>query len=67
MSSADQCCWWTVKDAVLKAWIIVHVYFIQPVIARSALTASAAVMVTIRIMITVAGGLAKEVKGCDKV
>ncbi|GLJ41059.1 hypothetical protein SUGI_0849990 [Cryptomeria japonica] len=52
-------CWRTVEDAVLKAWIIVRAYSLQHVIARSALTSSAAVIVTIQIVTTIGGGLAK--------
>ncbi|GLJ41066.1 hypothetical protein SUGI_0850160 [Cryptomeria japonica] len=58
-------CWRTVEDSVLKAWMIVRAYSTQPVIARSALTASAAIIVTIQIAITIVGGLAVEVKGQD--
>ena len=50
---------------VLKAGIIVRAYSTQPVIARSALTASAAIIVTIQISITIVGGLYREVKGQD--
>ncbi|GLJ41073.1 hypothetical protein SUGI_0850440 [Cryptomeria japonica] len=49
-------CWRTVEDAVLKAWIIVRAYSVQPVLARSVLTASAAIIVTIQILITLVGG-----------
>ncbi|GLJ41068.1 hypothetical protein SUGI_0850190 [Cryptomeria japonica] len=59
-------CWRTVEDSVLKAWIIVRAYSTQPVIARSALTASAAIIVTLQIAITIVGGLAKDVKDRDK-
>ncbi|GLJ41080.1 hypothetical protein SUGI_0850690 [Cryptomeria japonica] len=59
-------CWRTVEDAVLKAWIIVRAYSIQPVLARSALSASAAVIVTIQIVITIVGGLSKVLKKDNK-
>ncbi|GLJ41091.1 hypothetical protein SUGI_0851130 [Cryptomeria japonica] len=52
-------CWRTVEDAVLKAWIIVRAYSVQPVLARSALTAAAAIILTIQIVTTVVGGLSK--------
>ncbi|GLJ41071.1 hypothetical protein SUGI_0850390 [Cryptomeria japonica] len=55
-------CWRTVEDAVLKAWIIVRAYSVQPVLARSALSASAAVIVTLQIVITIVGGLSKVFK-----
>ncbi|GLJ41089.1 hypothetical protein SUGI_0851040 [Cryptomeria japonica] len=55
-------CWRTVEDAVLKAWIIVRAYSVQAVLARSPLTASAAVILTIQIVVTIAGGIAKELK-----
>ncbi|GLJ41055.1 hypothetical protein SUGI_0849950 [Cryptomeria japonica] len=56
-------CWRTVEDSVLKAWIIVRAYSLQHVIARSALTSSAAVIVTIQILTTIVGGLAKGATG----
>ncbi|GLJ41083.1 hypothetical protein SUGI_0850790 [Cryptomeria japonica] len=59
-------CWRTVEDAVLKAWIIVRAYSVQPVLARSALTAAAALILTIQILFTIVGGLSKVLNVKEK-
>ncbi|XP_057854879.2 uncharacterized protein LOC131064666 [Cryptomeria japonica] len=52
-----QGCWQRVEDEVLRAWIVARAYSLEHIIARSALAASAATVVTIQIIITIIAGV----------